>query len=272
MPKEDRYHFTPAGKLPPQTTMVSSRAVIKRNYMLLPADVIPRSNLPFWENTIAWPLAIPAISFGTAFAQYMIYVDTGGGCDEPEFEEGVQSIVFVLDGTMSVKIQGDAHDLTKGGYAYIPPDTEWSLHNTSDDLLKIIWLRKLYEPLPGLSPAMIVGYEQELPDSHYEGTAEVASKTLIPTDDMAYDFHMNLSSFEPGSTLAMSETHVMEHGLYMLQGQGVYLLNEDWHEVKGGDFIWMRAYCPQSYYAGGPVPTRYLLYKNMNRQFKLRAT
>ena len=57
----------------------------------------------------------------------------------------------------------------------------------------------------------------------------------------------------------------MEHGLYVLEGKAVYLLNTDWVEVEAGDFMWLRAFCPQACYAGGPGPFRYLLYKDVNR-------
>ncbi|PRY95781.1 (S)-ureidoglycine aminohydrolase, partial [Hasllibacter halocynthiae] len=32
-----------------------------------------------------------------------------------------------------------------------------------------------------------------------------------------------------------------------------------------GDFLRLRAFCPQACYAGGPEPFRYLLYKDVNR-------
>jgi len=57
----------------------------------------------------------------------------------------------------------------------------------------------------------------------------------------------------------------MEHGLYVLEGKGVYRLNQDWVEVEAGDYMWLRAYCPQACYAGGPGRFRYLLYKDVNR-------
>ena len=61
----------------------------------------------------------------------------------------------------------------------------------------------------------------------------------------------------------------MEHGLFVLEGKGVYRLNGDWVEVEAGDFMWLRAFCPQACYAGGPGPFRYLLYKDVNRQVRL---
>ena len=42
-------------------------------------------------------------------------------------------------------------------------------------------------------------------------------------------------------------------------------------EVEAGDFMWLRAFCPQACYAGGPGNFRYLLYKDVNRHAKLGA-
>lgn len=39
--------------------------------------------------------------------------------------------------------------------------------------------------------------------------------------------------------------------------------------VEAGDYMWLRAFCPQACYAGGPGPFRYLLYKDANRHMRL---
>ena len=80
---------------------------------------------------------------------------------------------------------------------------------------------------------------------------------------------MNIFTFPPGASLPVTETHVMEHGLYFLQGQGVYYLGDSWREVQAGDFIWMGPYCPQSFYATGSEPSRYIYYKDVNRDVVL---
>ena len=51
--------------------------------------------------------------------------------------------------------------------------------------------------------------------------------------------------------------------------EAVYRLNQNWHEVEAGDFMWLRAFCPQACYAGGPGRFRYLLYKDVNRHARL---
>lgn len=64
--------------------------------------------------------------------------------------------------------------------------------------------------------------------------------------------------------------HDAEGVLLMLEGKAVYRLNRDWVEVKAGDFMWLRAFCPQACYTGGPSPFCYLLYKDVNRHPRLR--
>lgn len=96
-----------------------------------------------------------------------------------------------------------------------------------------------------------------------------ATTRFFDPDDLAYDMHVNIVTFAPGAVIPFMETHVMEHGLYVLQGKAVYRLNQDWVEVEAGDFMWLRAFCPQACYAGGPEPLRYLLYKDVNRHANL---
>ena len=56
-------------------------------------------------------------------------------------------------------------------------------------------------------------------------------RALLP-DDPAFDFAVNTMTFQPGATLPMVEIHVMEHGLLMLAGGGIYRLGE---QLVSGD-------------------------------------
>ena len=98
-----------------------------------------------------------------------------------------------------------------------------------------------------------------------------ATSRFADPNDIRHDMHVNIVTFEPGGTIPFAETHVMEHGLYVLEGKAVYRLNNDWVEVEAGDFMWLRAFCPQACYAGGPGRFRYLLYKDVNRHMKLKS-
>ena len=96
------------------------------------------------------------------------------------------------------------------------------------------------------------------------GDPALEVRTLL-ADDFAFDCAVNTMTFQPGATLPMVEIHVMEHGLLMLSGGGIYRLGDYWYPVSAGDFIWMAPYCPQWFGALGNVPARYLIYKDWNR-------
>jgi hypothetical protein len=82
---------------------------------------------------------------------------------------------------------------------------------------------------------------------------------------MNFDFAVNSMVYQPGAALSMVEMHVMEHGLLMLEGGGIYRLGDSWYPVTAGDFIWMGPWCPQWFGAIGKVPAKYLIYKDWNR-------
>ena len=98
-----------------------------------------------------------------------------------------------------------------------------------------------------------------------------ATTRFVDPADLRHDMHVTIVTLEPGAVIPFAETHVMEHGLYVLEGKAVYRLNQDWVEVEAGDYMWLRAFCPQACYAGGPGNFRYLLYKDVNRHMKLGA-
>jgi (S)-ureidoglycine aminohydrolase len=269
----DQPYYTPAGGLPPQTDVITDRAVVTTAYTVIPRGVlrdIVTSGLPEWTGTRSWVLARPIAGFATTFAQLIVEVGPGGGSDQPEPEAGVEGFVFLTAGTLAVTVDGDRHTLQPGGFAYLPPDVAWSVHNPGDGAASLHWIRKVYEPLAGHPPAVRVGNERDIAPVPMPDTDGRWSTTrMLDPSDLAYDMHVNIVTFEPGAVIPFAETHVMEHGLYVLEGKAVYRLNADWVEVQEGDFLWLRAFCPQACYAGGPGRFRYLLYKDVNRQIRL---
>jgi (S)-ureidoglycine aminohydrolase len=157
--------------------------------------------------------------------------------------------------------------LGPGGYALIPPASSFRLVSVADG--DMLMLRKAYEPLAGVAPPdLLVGDVAAVPASPYLGDDGVLLQTLVP-DEMTYDLAMNIFTFAPGRSLPVVETHVMEHGLWFLQGKGLYYLDDSWMEVEQNDFIWMGPYVPPSFCATGPVPAKYLYYKNVNREIAI---
>ena len=268
----------PAGGLPGQDQLLSGRAVFTEAYAFVPRGVmrdIVTSNLPHWNGTRAWILARPLSGFAETFAQYVVEVAPGGGSDRPEPDPGAEAVLFVLSGGLDLMVDGKRDRLTPGGYAYVPSGVSWTARNPEDaaDSAVFAWIRKRYERVDGIAaPEPFIVNEGDIAPVTMPGTEGRWSTTrFVDPDDLRHDMHVNIVNFEPGAVIPFMETHVMEHGLYVIEGKAVYRLNRDWIEVEAGDFMWLRAFCPQACYAGGPGRFRYLLYKDVNRHPNLLA-
>lgn len=269
-------YYAPKGGLPPQTQLMTGRAVFTDAYAFIPKGVfsdIVTSYLPGWDKTRLWLIARPMTGFSETFSQYVMEVAPGGGTDAPDNDPGAQSVLFMTEGEVWLSIDGQDHDLGPGGYAYIPPHTTWRLKNAKGTPARFHWIRKLYEPVPGIpAPKAFVTSDAAVKPTPMPDTGGAwATTRFVDTTDLAHDMHVTIVTFQPGGVIPFEETHVMEHGLYVLQGKAVYKLNQDWVEVEAGDFMWLRAFCPQACYAAGPGPFRYLLYKDVNRHANLRG-
>ena len=269
-------YYAPPGGLPPQTSLMTQRAIFTAAYAVIPkgcfSDIVT-SALPGWTGTRLWLIARPMSGFSETFSQYVMEVTPGGGSDAPDPDDGTEHWLFFTDGTATLTLNGSPTQMQAGSYAFLPAGHAWSLHATGTTPARFHWLRKIYEPAPGVpAPAPILTTDRDTPVSFMPGTNNVWGTTRFADPaDLAHDAHVNIVTFQPGGTIPFEETHVMEHGLYVLEGKAVYKLNQDWVEVEAGDFMWLRAYCPQACYAAGPGPFRYLLYKDVNRHARLRG-
>jgi (S)-ureidoglycine aminohydrolase len=277
MSNPERSYFTDLGGHPPQTQLMSDRAVFTEAYAVIPKGVmrdIVTSAFPFWDATRAWVLARPLSGFAETFAQSILEIEPGGGSDRPEPDAGVQGVLFVVAGGVTVTLDGAAHDLGTGGYAYLPAGSAWTIRNLGTVPAKLHWVRKRYEAVEGLDrPEAFFTSDDAVAPTPMPGTeGRWATTRFVDPADLRHDMHVNVVTFEPGASIPFAETHVMEHGLYVLEGKAVYRLNRDWVEVEAGDFMWLRAFCPQACYAGGPGRFRYLLYKDVNRHAALPVT
>jgi (S)-ureidoglycine aminohydrolase len=192
---------------------------------------------------------------GARFTQYTAEFDAGGTLEPTS----VQRFVYVLDGELRA---GD-RSLASGEYGYFPSNSKETLSAARPARAAVI--EKPYEVLAGVAtPAFFTGKEGAVAGQPFLGDDALQVRTLVPADP-AFDFAVNTMTFQPGATLPMVEIHVMEHGLLMLAGEGIYRLGEHWYPVAAGDFIWMGPYCPQWFGALGKTPAKYLLYKDWNR-------
>lgn len=249
----------------PPTQLLHSRARVRPRYALFPIEGYPPSKLPHWTGAEARVLASPAL--GAQFVQYLIHLQPQGGtfCQE---DHRTEAFLYVLSGNLTLLLdEKHKHALHEGGFAFVPHTTSYRIE--SDHSSTILLLKKVFEPAADVPhPPAVVSNQADVEAAVYQGDEGARLQTLLP-DDVRFDLAMNIFTFQPGRSLPVVETHVMEHGLYFLQGRGVYYLDHEWMEVEASDFIWMGPYVPQSFYATGPTPSKYIYYKNVNRDIPL---
>lgn len=194
---------------------------------------------------------------GPRFCQYL--VRGGEGCRSTGTSPTIQRLVYVLTGTATLDGQG----LPADSFAYLPPDDSFEL--TAGEGTELLVFEKPYELIEDTPPPdRMTGTLADAPAEPFLGDPDAVLATLLPTDGR-FDMAVNVFKFQPGAALPLVETHVMEHGLYMKQGQGVYRLGDQWYPVTAGDTIWMASYCPQWFVAMGKEPAMYIYYKDVNR-------
>jgi (S)-ureidoglycine aminohydrolase len=230
-----------------------TRSVHRSDHRLQTPETFVRAPLPGMRNATAIVHASP--EGGAAFVQYTAEFAAGGtlaAC-------GDQRFVYVLEGQLSV----DGRALSASDYSYMPAGASSSVSAPSAARAAVI--EKAYRSLGRTAaPAAFTGQEQQAQATFLGGDPWLEVRALVP-DDPAFDFRVNTMTYQPGASLPGVEIHVMEHGLLMLDGGGIYRLGDDWYPVGGGDFIWMAPYCPQWFGAIGKRPAKYLIYKDWDR-------
>jgi (S)-ureidoglycine aminohydrolase len=237
----------------------STRSSLKADHLLQTADTFVRTPLPGAEG-VEFIVHI-APQRGAAFAQMTAEFAPGGVLGPAP----AQRFVYVIDGELRLNAAGSEHVLARCGYAYLPAGTEHMIKASKTARAAVI--EKLYEPADAngtATPTMVVGNEADVLPTALMGDEALRVRALMP-DGPAYDFAVNTMTYDPGAALSMVEIHVMEHGLLMLEGGGIYRLGDSWYPVEAGDFIWMAPYCPQWFGALGKRPAKYLIYKDWRR-------
>ena len=236
--------------------------------------------LPGWDSHCSGAYLTSPQMNGALFS--MCLVKMPDGAEMGPALEGVERFFLVLEGAViahappgtnrkDVRITSD-----KSGdceYMFIPAH---ALSMTSAEQFRaegattILLFEQVYRPSPYAKekkPEFTFGFIDEKPTLD-PGAPEVFTlRKLLPLEE-AYDFNIHIMDFEPGQSLHCNEMHYNQHGMLILEGQGIYRLGQgegQWYHLRAGDAVYMAPYCPQWYAALEPGRTRYILYKDTYR-------
>jgi (S)-ureidoglycine aminohydrolase len=234
-----------------------TRSSQQPNHLLLTADTFVRTPLPGMKACSAIVHAGPAM--GARFTEYTAEFEPGGELGGTR----AQRFIFVTEGGVKLEVEGKQSELGVRGYAYLPEGLQHRVVAAKASRVAVI--EKPYQALDSVKPPRAIVSSEDAVSSHpLADDPDLQVKCLLP-DEISFDFAVNTMVYQPGAALNMVEIHVMEHGLIMLEGGGIYRLGDSWYPVTAGDFIWMGPWCPQWFGALGKVPSKYLIYKDWNR-------
>lgn len=234
-----------------------TRSSQQGNHLLLTADTFVRTTMPGMKKCSAVVHVSPAL--GAKFAEYTAEFEAGGELGAT----AAQRFIFVIEGEVQLEVEGKSSRVGARGYAYLPEGTQHRVVGMSGSRVAVI--EKAYQVVDSVErPRLIISNEDGVASHPLGDDDALQMKCLLP-DELSFDFAVNTMVYQPGASLGMVEMHVMEHGLIMLQGGGIYRLGDSWYPVTAGDFIWMGPWCPQWFGALGKVSAKYLIYKNWNR-------
>jgi (S)-ureidoglycine aminohydrolase len=235
----------------------ATRSSRQPSHLLQTADTFVRAALPGMKGCTAIVHVGPAV--GAAFTQYTAEFEAEGTLGGTP----AQRFIFVMEGEAKVEADGKLFELGMRHYAYFPEGLPHRVVAAKTSRVAVI--EKSYQPVGSTEPPrFMVSSEDAASSNPLGGDQDLQVKCLLP-DTMSFDFAVNTMTYQPGAALSMVEMHVMEHGLMMLEGGGIYRLGDSWYPVTAGDFIWMGPWCPQWFGALGKVPAKYLIYKDWNR-------
>ena len=234
-----------------------TRSSHQHNHLLLTPDTFVRTTLPGMKKASAIVHVGPAV--GARFTEYSVEFEAQGELGPAT----AQRFLYVLEGEILLEADGQRRELCPRGYAYLGQGL--AHHAVARQQSRIVVVEKHYVPTDGLAATRLLVSNEDTMESHpLDEDPDLQVKCLLP-DDPQFDFAVNTMVYQPGAALSMVEMHVMEHGLLMLEGGGIYRLGDSWYPVKAGDFIWMGPWCPQWFGAIGKKPAKYLIYKDWNR-------
>lgn len=255
--------------MPYPTDILSTRAIVKHgSYAVIPPAGLVNNVVPGIEGCRVSIVASPKM--GAGFVQYVIEAPQNAGTTRVfGDQENIETFLYVVSGHGTLGAAGKEYDAPQGAYLYSPAGVGLEFRNTCDQPMKVLLYKQVFLPLEGAArPEVCFGNVNDIPYREYDGMANVFIKDLLPVD-IAFDMNMHILSFAPGGCHPFVETHVQEHGAYILEGEGCYLLDGQWSMIKAEDFVWFGPYVSQAAYGVGRTSFTYIYSKDCHRDVTL---
>lgn len=245
----------PDHSLPPS----ACRTVIRSNHAVITEETRVDSILPGWSAR-NWVQIGPGM--GAAFSQILVDADSSSQIHHTGDDH--QIFVFIVRGGCHLQVGSLRESLRGEHFAWIPPGTNFHADQFQRETRLLIFRKRYVPSSASKAPDPLFGQLNTVTSSIFANDPLLGMQLLLP-DNLQFDMAINVFTYQPGATLPIVESHVMEHGLLMLDGQGLYMLDQSWYPVKAGDSIWMGPWCPQWFAVVGTRPARYIYYKDVNR-------
>jgi (S)-ureidoglycine aminohydrolase len=255
------------------TELLTTRAIIKHNnFVLIPPEGRVNNSVPNLAKCNTSILCSPKL--GASFAFYTVDVLPNGGTTTPFCQEGIETFVFCISGKGIVEVEGKKYEIGKNGYVFAPASEAVLLKNNSEEPWKLLLYKQRYRPLEGYKASVVVNNLDDVPEFDIGNVLNIKDdcaqvRDLLPSNDLGFDVNFHTLRFKVNGKHPFVETHVQEHGMYFLQGMGMYLLDDIWVPTKKDDFIWFGAYTPQGFYTVGDEEVIYIYSKDTNRDVEL---
>ncbi|MFH1578111.1 MAG: cupin domain-containing protein [Candidatus Omnitrophota bacterium] len=232
-----------------------TRATKKTDFLLFPLSACTGSAeaAVSFTNTKVYVLSHPA---GGASFNKNLYEMASGGRTLAPIQENMRTFIYVIGGSAVLNIAGEGVvELSKDDALYIPAQATYTIENKASEDFKFIAIKK--------SP------NQDIESKFFKTKLSEINPVPVGNDTgFLLRFLGNDSDFliihitvMPGSGNAFMESHIEQHGIFFLSGNGgYYMIKDEKYDIFPEDYIFMDSYVPHGF-RSVTEPVSFLLLK-----------
>lgn len=244
-----------------------TRSAVERDHALVAPESHSWQPQAGWQQSLITHLVTPAFPVGAQFSMSFARMSPGGVFTGASTDAGLERVLLVLEGTVRLSCaEAEGTLLGVDQYAFSPAGHVFGLTAPAGALLLVFERR--YRP-PGTAEA-----NGKVPAFFHSSVREC--ETVVPAGEVyrlrrllplsrEFDFNVHVMDFAPGEYLHAKEAHHNQHGMLMLEGQGVMRFGDKWYPVHAGDAFWAAPFVPQWFGALGSRRTRFVAFRDTNR-------